>query len=43
MWLQAISRLKINLEKSELISDREFSNMEEFVGLLGWERVKECF
>ncbi|RVW35957.1 putative methyltransferase PMT7 [Vitis vinifera] len=35
MWLEAISRLKINLGKSELILVGDVSNLEELVGILG--------
>ena len=35
MWFEAISRLKINLEKSELIPIRVVSNMEDLAGVLG--------
>ena len=35
MWFEAISRLKINLEKSELIPIGDVSNLEELVGVLG--------
>ena len=35
MWFEAISRLKINLEKSEVISNGDVSNMEDLVKVLG--------
>ena len=35
MWFEALSGLKINLEKSELILVGEVPNMEELVGILG--------
>ena len=35
MWLEAMSGLKINLEKSELIPIGEVSNLEDLVGALG--------
>ena len=34
MWFEAISRLKINLKKSELIPIGDVPNMEEFVEVL---------
>ena len=33
MWFEAMSDLKINLEKNELIHIREVSNLEDIVGL----------
>ena len=33
MWFEAMSGLKINLEKNELIHIREVSNLEDIVGL----------
>ena len=35
MWFEAMSGLKINLEKSELIPIGEVSNLEDLVGALG--------
>ena len=35
MWFEAISGLKINLDKSELIPVGEVSNAEELVGVVG--------
>ena len=36
MWFEACSSLKINLEKSELISIGNIPNLEEFVEVLGY-------
>lgn len=36
MFLEAISKLKINLEKSESIFVRGLSNMEELIGVWGF-------
>ncbi|RVX06506.1 hypothetical protein CK203_023739 [Vitis vinifera] len=35
MWFEALSSLKINLEKSELIPVGDIPNLEELAGLLG--------
>ena len=35
MWFEVISRLKINLEKSELILIGDASNLDELAGILG--------
>ena len=35
MWFETLSRLKINLEKSELIFVGDALDMEELVGILG--------
>ena len=35
MWFEAISRLKVNLEKSELILVGDVSNLKELAGIFG--------
>lgn len=37
MWLETISRLKINLKKSELIPIGDVSNLEELARILGYK------